>query len=517
MAAGRPGWALFLLMLFSAAAFHHPVEYDNTLSRDFLMSSVVDDGRLDLEMYRGRTVDVSVYGGRVFSNKAFGLPLLGAPAYWLARHAGGLGPLSPLPIYLARVWAVSLPFALLGPIFYQLLLAMGAGAGDAFLAALAYALGTIAWNHASLFSGHATAGSFAFLSFAACWSSIRSKSAAGWRWFGAGLLTGLGVLCEFQAAVAAAALTVYVLLRARGAGARAAFLAGGGVCLALLLAYDAVCFGSPWSLSYAHQGPQFAASAAGGFLGLARPDLGNLLRLLVSPARGLFFIMPVLLLSIPGFVALFRRRESRPEAAVLASIALGALLLNAAYVNWHAGWTFGPRYLISMLPFLVVPMAFGMDRAWFIPLFLLSFLQVGLAQAALPYAPQAIRNPLVESLWPLFREGYRSDNLGTLLGLSGAWSLLPWLLITGGLAAWGWPERGAPFLAARRRGARAWGWLYGAACAGVVCGLAAVRSPREATAHGYNAKLMSDYAQVRPSPAVSAAIVEETRLHGPPP
>jgi hypothetical protein len=310
---------------------------------------------------------------------------------------------------------------------------------------------------------------------------------------------------------------VYVMLRARGAGARAAFLAGGGACLALLLAYDAVCFGSPWNLSYANQGPEFAATAAGGFLGVARPDLGNFLRLLVSPARGLFFIMPVLLLAIPGFVGLFRRRETRPEAAVMLSIALGALLVNAAYVNWHAGWTFGPRYLISMLPFLVAPMAFGMNRAWYLPLFLISFLQVGLAQAALPYAPQYLQNPIVESLWPLFREGYRSDDLGMLLGLSGAWSLLPWLVIAGGLAVWGWPETGGPFLAARPCGARAWGWLYGAACAGVVCGLTAVRSPRETTTHGYNAKLLSDYAERRPSPAVSAAIIEETRLHGPPP
>jgi hypothetical protein len=35
---------LFLFFLFCAAYFRHPVEYDNGLSRFFLLSAVVDDG-----------------------------------------------------------------------------------------------------------------------------------------------------------------------------------------------------------------------------------------------------------------------------------------------------------------------------------------------------------------------------------------------------------------------------------------------------------------------------------------
>src|SRR5581483_7608450 len=186
---GRTEWALFSLLFFSAAFFHHTVEYDNTSSRYFLLSSVVDFHRLDLEMFRADTIDLAVHDGRFYSNKPIGLPLLAAPVYWAMRRFTVLkqsGPLSNISAYITRVWAVSLPYALAGPILYRLLIAMGAAEGNAFLAVLIYALGTLAWVHATLFSGHQTAASLALFSFAACWRLARKSNEQMWRWLGAG-------------------------------------------------------------------------------------------------------------------------------------------------------------------------------------------------------------------------------------------------------------------------------------------------------------------------------------------
>lgn len=511
---GKTEWALFALLFFSAANFQHTVEYDNTSSRFFLLSSVVDFHRVDLEMFRADTIDLAEHGGRYYTNKPFGLPLLAAPVYWAMRRftvLKKLGPLSNISAYLTRVWAVSLPYALMGPILFHLLLDMGLGEGDAFLAVLAYALGTLAWLHASLFSGHETAASLSFFSFASCWRMSRKKSSEAWRWFGAGLLAGLAALCEYQAAFIALLLFFYVLWRARGVLPKLAFGAGLGVCAILLGAYDYICFGAPWSLSQANQGVNFADYLQHGFLGVELPHWNAAWRLLISPSRGLFFTMPVLALALPGFVKLWHKGESwRAEVLLIATMLLGQWAITSGYVGWHAGWSFGPRYFVSTLPFLAIPLAFGMDRLWFVPLFVLSVGQMAIVQLVMPHTPQYIENPMVELLLPLYRDGYLSGSLGTLLGFSGFWPLVLWLTIVGALVIWAWPESG-PFVEDPTPSA-AQGAAFGLLYCSILIALAAVHSPEKKQVQGYVVKLLSDYDAVGPSHEVEAAIAREEKL-----
>jgi hypothetical protein len=386
---------------------------------------------------------------------------------------------------------------------------MGVSAIDAYLSLLAYAFGTLAWIHASLFSGHQTAASLAFCSFAALWSLGRSPETSLWPWLGAGLLAGLGALSDYLCGWAALVLAVYAWRQGRCWRQRAAFFCGLGLCLALLAAYDTACFAAPWRLSYARMGPAFGEGWRQGLLGFGLPVPANLLRLLFSPARGLFFTMPVLLMALPGFAALYRRAQGRrDEFWVLAAISLGVLFANAGFYGWHGGWSFGPRYLVCALPFLALPMAFAMDRRWIVPLGLLSLLQVLAAQAVTPHTPQYIVNPVIECLLPLARHGYWADSLGSCRLLPGAWSLAPVLVVTLGLAWLGRP-------AAEGEGARAcrgWRVLYAAACLGVPAALAWTRSASPAAVHNYNAKLIEDAAAVAPSEELRQGALQEHRL-----
>lgn len=511
---GRTEILIFLLLSFSGAYFRHPVEYDNTLSRYLLLSSVADFGRLDIGRYEGDTVDVSVHGGRTFSNKAFGAPLLALPFYGALRRWTPVRwdpPLSTRACYLVRLWAVSLPYALMGLVWYRLLLAMGVAALDAYLALLAYAFGTLAWVHASLFSGHQTAASLAFCSFAVLWRLGQRPETSGWPWLGAGLLAGLAALSDYLCGWAALALAAYAWRRGRSWQTRAAFLSGLGLCGALLAAYDTACFGLPWRLSYARLGPGFGEISRHASLGIGLPQPVSLLRLLLSPSRGLFFIMPVLLMALPGFAALYRRgEEHRDEFWLLAVIAFGVLWANAGYYGWHGGWSFGPRYMVCALPFLAFPMAFALDRWWIIPLWALSFLQILAAQAVMPHTPLYIDNPIIECLLPLGHYGYWADSLGVHRLLPGAWSLAPGLAVMLGLAWLGRPAahgHGVP-------ASRVWRALYSAACVGVLAALAGVRSPAPATVHRYNAKLLEDAAQALPVERLRQGAAEEHRLAG---
>ena len=172
---------LFILLLLSAMYFRHPVEYDNTMSRFFLVSAIVDHGRLDIDMYKTETIDISVAGNHTYSNKAIGAPLVAAPVYWILRTLTPVkhdAPLSPRARILCTWMTTTLPYAVLGVVLFRLLISMGAAPSSAFGAVVAYALGSIAWIHAALFSGHQVAANLSSFSFASVFFLSRNQNPA---------------------------------------------------------------------------------------------------------------------------------------------------------------------------------------------------------------------------------------------------------------------------------------------------------------------------------------------------
>jgi len=93
--------------------------------------------------------------------------------------------------------------------------------------------------------------------------------------------------------------------------------------------------------------------------------------LLFSPARGLFLYAPVALLAIAGFLPFARSHPQ--EAFLLCGSWLAYLLLISRHPTWDGGWGWGPRFLISFLPFMVFPsihllqeVLIARRRAWLI-------------------------------------------------------------------------------------------------------------------------------------------------------
>ena len=77
--------------------------------------------------------------------------------------------------------------------------------------------------------------------------------------------------------------------------------------------------------------------------------------LLVSPSRGLFVFSPVVLVAVAGMRHAFRAGwRSQLPWCVLAIVAQYALY--ASYAVWWGGHTYGPRYLLDVLP-VAVPLA----------------------------------------------------------------------------------------------------------------------------------------------------------------
>lgn len=95
-------------------------------------------------------------------------------------------------------------------------------------------------------------------------------------------------------------------------------------------------------------------SVLGGYAGVSflPPSLTRLLGLLVSPNRGLLVYTPVAILALPAVVQW--RRHRAPWGRYLAAGVLAYLLLYASFDGWWGGLTYGPRFLVDVLPAFAV-------------------------------------------------------------------------------------------------------------------------------------------------------------------
>lgn len=434
------GGALFILMLLGNAYFYPVIDYDNSRSRLFLLSAMVDRGTFDIGPYARYTIDKAAFEGRYYSNKAIGSPMLGVPFYWAFRQlplrANTYGLNWPSR-YFVTVMTTGLLGAVCAVVMWYLALAWGAAPLNAILMILAYGFGTIAWIHATMFSGHLMAAALMFIGFAVLWHIRKAFDSANSPPAGpkhalmalmAGLIVGFAGLCDYTALLLCPLLAGYVLVLRIPWKPKMFFFSGAALCAGLLIFYNWQCFGSPLSSSYAHNAFKgFSTGSQEGLLGIRLPDPAVLLKILFSPSRGLFFIMPVLLFGVLGFYRFFRQRELRLECGLFLLLIGGNLAINAGFYGWHGGWTLGPRYLVVMLPFMAFAMVFtNLRNLQFGLLMALSFLQVFVGVAFCPYVPEQLANPLLEFLFPLVKHGYTAVNLGILCGFDPATALAIW-------------------------------------------------------------------------------------------
>lgn len=155
---------------------------------------------------------------------------------------------------------------------------------------------------------------------------------------GAGLLLGATIVIKDQALLPALVVLGFAIRRL--GWRRAARLAPGFVLAgAGFVVRNVFLYGSGW-LDF----PQRfrAGSLIDGSIGL-----------LIDPARGLVFFAPIVLLAFAGLLA---RREERSVAIGAAACFLVYFLLNAAWIDWRGGSSFGPRLLVPVLPLLAIPL-----------------------------------------------------------------------------------------------------------------------------------------------------------------
>ncbi|MBV8395942.1 MAG: hypothetical protein JO064_06750 [Actinobacteria bacterium] len=338
----RPRHELALLALVAVAALLpvYIVTAQDT-SRVCLTQALVH-GRLSNDACLATSVDRARFGNHFYSDKAPGMSVVEVPSVEAVR----LPAVQTVRGHSARLWAVRLlasgiAFVLVAWLVGRVAESLAPGLGGASL--VAFALGTlVAPLAATNFSEDASAA-LSFGAFVLAWQR---------RYGLAGLLAGLAVFVEYQNAAILALVGLYVLVR--GAGPAARYAAGVLPGIALLLAYDALAFGSPLHLSYRYKVGPNAQEQATGFFGIGWPRLHSVHEVLYG-SGGLLLLSPVLLAAAYGLALLVR--DHVREVCVCAAVALFFLVLEFGYFSPYGGVSPGPRFFVPALPFVAVGLA----------------------------------------------------------------------------------------------------------------------------------------------------------------
>ena len=254
-------------------------------------------------------------------------------------------------------------------------------------------------------------------------------------WFGAATLT------EYLAAVSLLAGCVFVLVSPQRLKHSWRFVLGAVPPLAILLIYQKICFGGYLTTAASLSNPVFLqpGKAAGLF---GAPNLGIAYRILFDNERGMFYQMPVLLLSAVGVLSWYRSGRRGFVALAITNIVV-CLLSISAMDGWHGGATTSMRYMIVALPFfcaLLPDLHEFRYRKAFLLLVTLSAAEMFILAATSTMAFSD--HPLSDFAYPVLRKGELAFNpLLAQIGVGGLWVgaaiaaayavVLGWLLAVG--------------------------------------------------------------------------------------
>lgn len=293
-------------------------------------------------------------GGRLYTKGAPEQALLALPLVATAEAAARVAGLDPARRTLAVRFVASffnaIVTALLLGVFYASARGLSVGAGGAFAGTLLLGFTTPLWVYAKSFMAEPLQALGLLLALEGAARAGESPVAPR--------RAALGALLAISAKLSMLPLALAALVPLLAAPRRTWRWPALGVALALAghAAWNLARFGSPLETGY---GVQATAAA------YTTPILVGLYGLLLSSGKGVLWFAPALFLAPAGFRALRREggapaRRAAWGAAAVAAVALG---LYARFEHWAGDGSFGPRYLLPVLPLAFLAVARALDRA----------------------------------------------------------------------------------------------------------------------------------------------------------
>ncbi len=343
---------------------------------------------------------------------------------------------------LTNSWVTALTFTIIASI----LLHLGFSTRSAALAALSGGLLGTTPFYAKTFFSEPLAG----LCLAGCaWCMVRFEGKEQKKLaYLAGLLLGLSALTRVAHLIlflpAAVALQSGVNDTRNASRHRAAYAVIGAMLpVGILLLYNTARFGSVFETGYGAEAAAFSGDPLHGLAGL-----------IASPGRGILWYVPWVVPAMFGLPLLWRK--NRRLTVFIGGSFVTLLGLYSPWHMWEGGWCLGPRFLVPVIPLLIIPAAVFCKAFWSQTWFRgVCFLVIAFGLA---FVTQAIRINYLDF-------HYAAYSLEADIQQTVRWSF-DWSPI---IAYWGWPESNF-LLLPRILVGQGGPWLQGVAVA-IVLGL----------------------------------------------
>lgn len=372
------------------------------------------------------SVDDFVYRGQNYSALAPGAAFLALPftgaGFAIAGHYTAYGPvllLSETFVALTGALSAYLVYALASLYFRR---------STAMLLGFAFSFSTILWPMATYFFQSDPSAMFVLLSAYLGVRAVRHEGAAPVLVALSGLAAGLAFTVDYVNGVLLPIVVAFLLVGKRGSwasGARSAgaFAIGALPGLAAIGFYNYAIFGNPFVGT--EQSYLGVSSVLGSFT--TSPAYGLALDL-VSLSRGMLIYTPFLVLGIIGYMEALRRGPSRLEMWFFFALFLAILVPYSMWYDPFGGLSFGPRFLVAAIPFLLLPAGFafeqstGWKRALVYAAYVAGVVMNGMAAvvSAIPVTTGFGDSPFVSVILPGFLHG----NLDTSWGFGSPYALL---------------------------------------------------------------------------------------------
>lgn len=360
------------------------------------------------------SIDDFQFGGKNYSALAPGAAFLALPFMGVAfAIAGGFTPYGPV-LAMSETF-VSIAGAISAYLVYKMAGLYFRRSTSVFLG-FVFAFSTISWPLATFFFQSDVSAMFVLLAAFLALKVGRSDGESSALSLLCGVAAGVAFTVDYVNATILPVLLVFLIIKKRSsrwsmARTAATFVLGALPGLATIGVYNFAIFGNPFvttEQSYLGQSSLFGA--------FSTPLQAGLGLDLVSLSRGLFVFNPFLALGVMGYADGLRGklgRGHRHEMFMLLSIFLAILLPYSAWYDPSGGVSFGPRFLVAAIPFLLIPAGYIIEQAkgkltWIIyGAYLVGVAMNGMAALASPIPPETPSNvsPFLAYVLPNFEAG----------------------------------------------------------------------------------------------------------------
>ncbi|MFQ5941451.1 MAG: ArnT family glycosyltransferase [Nitrososphaerales archaeon] len=336
------------------------------------------------------SIDIGLYKGKYYSATSPGIGFLSLPfaSVGFMLDGGDLNIFGYSIIMAELFLAICASFAAL---FVYKICRFYAQPIPSLLAAITFAFATSVWTFTTVLFIQDASVLFSTLSVYLLLRHVKQEENRRLIPVLSGLSLGLAVFVEYMTALFFPVLLAYLFFKRRNKLLillfTLSFLAGPS----MHFIYNYVAFENPFIFP-----EQLKVDGQSQDL-WSRFEFNDLplhaLAYIISPYRGILLFSPVLILGMYQLYRMIKSNRHRADAVLFIGLFLVILLPYSAWHDWSGGLAYGPRFLISAIPYFVIPISILLSEkrsyilaGGFLSLFVVSSFIQGAGALAHPFS-----------------------------------------------------------------------------------------------------------------------------------